>query len=630
MKLNFCDLDTELYRCVTQLADVLHIELSPDGLPVVTTPLEAGLSVDFQNGRAEIGYHRRVEFFRAVGLLVEHFSDRTAVREIPHYRELSVMYDCSRNAVASVESMKERIRHLALMGYTSVLLYTEDTYEIEEYPYFGYMRGRYTQAELRELDDYAYQFGIELIPCIQVLAHLSHALRWRAHRGMLDCDDILLVDEPKTYAFIEAMLDACCRCFRTRRINIGMDEAWNLGNGEYFRRNGYQEHTDILRLHLSKVMEMINARQLRPMMWSDMLFSAAFERNYYYYATTLDDPHIPQSVVDMIPQNMELVYWDYGHVGDGKGFRTMLRMHGEMNRPTWFAGGATMWAGYAPMNGFSILAARKALAICREFGVDQIMVTTWQGHEASEQSILPTLQVYAEDCYADQNSDEFVAKRFATCVDGEYEDFLLLDTPNFVPDNPSPGCGSRDPSKYLFHQDVMLGLFDRHQSAGYAAHFAERAEVLRTAADRNPRWRYLFDTLAALCYADTLKADVGVRLKAAYDNGDKQTMALIANEELPEIQRRIMLFGDAFERQWMRDNKVIGFESMDIHIAALARRVSSAAQRVQEYLSAKAVSLPELEQERLYYNGDHTPGQNPNMTSPAWSKMVSASTLDPI
>lgn len=50
------------------------------------------------------------------------------------------------------------------MGYNTLMLYTEDTYEVDGQPYFGYMRGRYSKAELRELDDYAAEKGMELIP----------------------------------------------------------------------------------------------------------------------------------------------------------------------------------------------------------------------------------------------------------------------------------------------------------------------------------------------------------------------------------------------------------------------------------------------------------------------------------
>lgn len=86
------------------------------------------------------------------------------------------------------------LRKMALMGMSVAMLYTEDTYEIPQQPYFGYLRGRYTQQQLRELDRYAADLGIELIPCIQTLAHLERALHWPQNDPDLrDTEDCLMV-----------------------------------------------------------------------------------------------------------------------------------------------------------------------------------------------------------------------------------------------------------------------------------------------------------------------------------------------------------------------------------------------------------------------------------------------------
>ena len=75
--------------------------------------------------------------------------------------------------------MKRFLCQLALMGFNTAYLYMEDTYELPGYPYFGYRRGRYSVAEQKELDDFADALGIELVPCIQTLAHLRTAIRWK-------------------------------------------------------------------------------------------------------------------------------------------------------------------------------------------------------------------------------------------------------------------------------------------------------------------------------------------------------------------------------------------------------------------------------------------------------------------
>ena len=69
------------------------------------------------------------------------------------FETLGIMLDMSRNAVMSLEGLRDYLKILAKMGYNQLLLYTEDTYEVEDAPFFGYMRGRYTVEEMRALDE---------------------------------------------------------------------------------------------------------------------------------------------------------------------------------------------------------------------------------------------------------------------------------------------------------------------------------------------------------------------------------------------------------------------------------------------------------------------------------------------
>lgn len=166
------------------------------------------------------------------------------------------MVDCSRNAVKNIQTVKKLIRNLAMIGYTSLMLYTEDTYEVENEPMFGYLRGRYTKAEMKELDAYANQWGIELIPCIQTLAHLNQLTRYKySHFKCFDCEDILFVGEERTYALIDNMFKTLSECYASRRIHIGMDEAWLLGRGKYLNKNGLAPRFEILCVHLQKICE---------------------------------------------------------------------------------------------------------------------------------------------------------------------------------------------------------------------------------------------------------------------------------------------------------------------------------------------------------------------------------------
>ena len=150
------------------------------------------------------------------------------------FHRFGTMIDCSRNAVMSVKGVKRWIDLTADLGYNELLLYTEDTYEVDENPYFGYRRGRYSQEELREIDQYALSKGVNLVPCIQTLAHLNAIVRWPAYKGMVDINDILLAGDERVYELIDKMFSSLSKCFSSRIINIGMDEARMIGRGKYY------------------------------------------------------------------------------------------------------------------------------------------------------------------------------------------------------------------------------------------------------------------------------------------------------------------------------------------------------------------------------------------------------------
>ena len=103
------------------------------------------------------------------------------------------MFDHSRNAVFTVERTRDFLCLMALMGLDVYYPYLEDLYTLPQEPLFGYLRGRYTEEEVRAIDDFADSLGIEVVPCIQTLAHLNQFLRWdQPAADYLDLDDILL------------------------------------------------------------------------------------------------------------------------------------------------------------------------------------------------------------------------------------------------------------------------------------------------------------------------------------------------------------------------------------------------------------------------------------------------------
>ena len=222
---------------------------------------------------------------------------------------LGIMLDCSRDAVMTVEHLKGYLDHLAILGYNMAMLYTEDTYRVAGEPMFGFMRGAYTQDEIREIDDYAASLGIELIPCIEALGHMEQIFKWGKYADIRDLHGILLVDEKKTYALIEKMVAFWAGCVRSKRIHLGMDEAHGLGTGAHEKRFGKESAFDIINRHLKKCCAICKKYGLKPMIWSDMYFRIGSKTNNYYDLESQPS----EEVVKGVPKKLELVYWDYYH-----------------------------------------------------------------------------------------------------------------------------------------------------------------------------------------------------------------------------------------------------------------------------------------------------------------------------
>ena len=300
---------------------------------------------------------------------------------------LGTMIDCSRNGVMNIPSLKRWIDLMADMDYNTVMLYMEDTYEVKDNPYFGYARGGYTLNELKEIDSYAKEKDIEIIPCIQTLAHLNAIVNWPAYRPIVDCDDILLVGDERTYELVDNMFASLAESLTTRRINIGMDEAHMICRGKYYDQHGDCDRTKVLVEHIIRISEIGKKYGFTLSMWSDMFFRIASNGQYYN-----SDFEVSDDIKALIPDNVELVYWDY-YSKDKNHYDKMLNAHNKLKEGTWFAGGAWTWIGFAPNNKFSIETTKAALYGCKKNNINNIFFTLWgdDSCECSKFACIPTL-----------------------------------------------------------------------------------------------------------------------------------------------------------------------------------------------------------------------------------------------
>lgn len=532
------------------------------------------------------------------------------------YRHLGTMLDCSRNAVPNLESLKAWIDLTADLGYTTLMLYTEDTYEVDGNPYFGYMRGRFSKQELRQADAYAKSRHMEMIPCIQTLAHMYAIKRWPGYEQHFDTDDILLVGDERVYALIDQIFATLAQCFSSRIVHIGMDEAEMLGRGRYLDRHGYQNGSDILLAHLKRVAEIGAKYGFSLLMWSDLFFKLANGGVYYEQA------EIGGNVSSQIPENVTLVYWDY-YSTDPAHYNKMMQDHQQLKSGSWFAGGLWSWTGFAPHNGYSIREVSAAMQSCRDNGVQDVFFTLWgdDGGECSRFSLLPSLFYVSELAHGNSDEQE-IKRRFQAKYHMSFEEFMLLDLPGTPNGEDTVICNAE---KYLLYQDCFMGLMDMNVAAGTGAQYAVCA-VRLSSGIHNQTWGYLFATQKALCEALSLKAELGIRTHQVYVSRDQQALAALLTD-YQEVEKRIQDFYKALKRQWFLENKPHGFDVQDIRLGGLLQRVRSCRERLQELYEGRIDRIEELEECQLEMSGHGTVRHEVLVCFSSWKRNV---TVNPI
>ncbi len=486
------------------------------------------------------------------------------------------------------------------MGYNALLLYTEDTYEVEGEPLFGYMRGRYSKDDLKELTAFGEQHGVEMIPCFQTLGHMERMFRWSKYSKIRDNQNVMLVGEEETYALIEKMFATWRECYKTDVAKIGMDEAAALGLGKYLKKHGYENPFEILGKHMKRVSEIAHKYGFTPVIDADTFFRQATGGEYY-----VNDPNIiTPDIVKLFPEDAEVIYWDY--FPSEQQCRTMIEAHRRFNRPIWFSASVNSWTGFVSHNRSAVYWMSRSLHCCAEAGVENICITQW-GDDGGEASVFGSLPAffYASQVLHGNNDLDDIKQKFKAMFGIDFDDFCRQDDAVNYLNNPKSTFNSEKP---VLYNDPFCGIYDDLVPADMAefdARYAGYLESFRPLCE-DPTYGYLFKTSYALCDVIRHKMDLGVCTRTMYLSGDKKGLdELIARYDL--VREKVDAFYQALRTTWYKERKGYGFEVQAARLGGLKQRLDDCKQRLIDYRDGLIDHIEELEEPVLAI---HEPNEN--------------------
>lgn len=568
--------------------------------------IDSNYSNTFKNdGAWTIEYTNLTSFLRGINSVLSDLSCKSETK----FSTFGVMIDCSRNKVLNIDTLKKWIRNIALSGGNLILLYTEDTYELEGEPFFGYLRGAFSFEEIRELDDYAYMFGVELRACFQTLGHLSQILHWPYYNDVRDTSTVLDVSKENTYKLIEKMLDFWSRALRTRKIHIGMDETQDLGRGNYLNHNGFEEPFKLYCNHLNKVHGMCKKLGLKLEIWSDMFYRFSNPWHSYYSET----PIVNEDIKLMIPKGVKMWYWDYYNTNE-EVYNAMVKSHKEINNGSCsMAGGLWTWSKFWCDTTTNKRIIVPMMNSCKKEQINELIFTMWgdDGGYCLFDSAFPDFIMAAEYAYgtAEKDVDGLASKRTKAICGMDYDLSMALgtaeDSVTYDDKNIAPRLGS------ILWDDPLIGIYYTSITCDgnnvvvpeLISRFDELSAKALSCSDDNA-----IRTMGVLLSLLSKKLDFMSKFRSAYSSKDKDTLKKIAGIDLPEIIKLHDEFCKMYREDWYSTSKVFGFEVIQLRNAGVRARYEEVILRINEYLSGKISEIAELSKPLSYnktFNTSH-------------------------
>ena len=218
-----------------------------------------------------------------------------AIRDWPREGIRGITDDLSRGQVSTMENFKKIIRFLSRHKLNVYSPYMEDMFVFKSHPLIGKGRGALTAADVRELDAYAKQHHVQVIPIFETLGHWENILALPEYARFAEFPGAhtVNVSDEAVYTILDEMISELSVAFSSPYFNIAADESWDVGLGANKARVAASDLANVHAEHYKRLFDTLKKYKKKPMMYGDII---------------LNNP----TILEKIPKNVIIVDWHYG------------------------------------------------------------------------------------------------------------------------------------------------------------------------------------------------------------------------------------------------------------------------------------------------------------------------------
>ena len=283
-----------------------------------------------------------------------------AVEDAPDFAVRGFMLDVSRDRVPTRRTLARWVELLALARINQFELYTEHTFAFRGHQQVWQDASPLTPEDVRWLDARCAAAGIALVPNQNTLGHME---RWLAHEPYArraENEDGFVFDgthrgpstlepTPENAEFVLGLLDDVVPHFRTKRLNVGADEPFELGTGRTKARAEAEGIGPVYFDYVTRIVQPWVDRGYTVEFWADV-FGNHPELMHRVPAGAVpvvwqyDSASLTAAVIDAAGE--EVAAWRASGIDvDGlrNGFRDRAKLLLEAGVPFWVAPGTSSW-----------------------------------------------------------------------------------------------------------------------------------------------------------------------------------------------------------------------------------------------------------------------------------------------
>ena len=155
------------------------------------------------------------------------------IQDYPSYQIRCITDQTSRNQIPTLENLKKVIKFLSQFKMNYHYLYIEDGYKFQVYPDIGEARGGYSVEEIKELQDFAAHYFMEIVPIFNSFGHQDNILMTNypkySHLGEFPGAACFNVSSPEVRSFLKQLCEEICSVFTSQWFHLGLDETFDFG-----------------------------------------------------------------------------------------------------------------------------------------------------------------------------------------------------------------------------------------------------------------------------------------------------------------------------------------------------------------------------------------------------------------